>query len=81
MERIKKGKGVMKKMTKKGRKIDMESDETVQEYIRTWDVINCDQCGREMSLQNAVSINDGEYFLCDTCANRMVKKYARYNRD
>lgn len=55
---------------KKDKLITVDSDETVNEMLRTWDIIQCKRCHKEISLLDAVSVNGGLYFVCKGCARR-----------
>jgi len=55
-------------MTKISKKIELPSEEEVDEMIRSWDRIRCYRCGKEISLLTAKSIDGGMFFICkDGC--------------
>jgi hypothetical protein len=41
-----------------------DTDNEVQRMLKTWDIVKCFYCGRDISLLNAISIKNGQYFVC-----------------
>ena len=55
-------------MAKLHKKIELASEEEVEEMIRSCDKIRCYRCGKEISLLDAKSIDGGMFFICkDGC--------------
>ena len=44
-----------------------DTDEQVEKMVKDWDIVRCKICRRKISLLNAISVNGGEYFICESC--------------
>jgi len=46
--------------------ISPENDEEVERMLETWDIVRCQNCGREISMLDAriIYTGGGEYFVC-----------------
>lgn len=55
----------MNKVKKKAKKIIIDdTDEEVQEMIKTWDIVVCKFCGKSISMLTAIPINEFGDFIC-----------------
>jgi hypothetical protein len=54
----------MEKQNHMENEIKTVTDEEVERMVETWDIVKCKVCRREVSMLDAESVNDGEYFIC-----------------
>ena len=41
-----------------------DTDESVKKMLDTWDKVNCHYCGKEISMLNAKTVENGKFFVC-----------------
>ncbi len=41
-----------------------EKDKQVEKMIKNWDKIKCGNCGKKISMLDAILDRSGEYFIC-----------------
>jgi len=41
-----------------------DTDKQVEKMVENWDIVRCKICRKKISMLTAMSINDGEYFIC-----------------
>ena len=44
-----------------------DTDKQVKTMIENWDIVRRKICRKKISMLTAISVNDGEYFICESC--------------